>query len=795
LPITAKEYSLISEQNHADERSGNLPVKKPFLTRFVQVVLKFRMPVLLVTFLLLPVCVPGLFRLDVNVKIEDFFVEDDPVLENQKEFCRLFKNNDFIGVLVESDDVFSRESLELIKTVGDRLKESVPFAGDVVSLVELDKKSFGQKRLLFEGSELSSSDEEVEQIRISYSQTPSLNGVLFSNDYRQAWILLQLLAYPSEEAWTGEDDPLFAVGQAAYDTVKSIDPGNSTLTATGVPVYAFRKKAEMMKDLLRVLAIGSIVALILSILIIQSVQGVIGTLMVIFVSVLSVFGIQGWFGASTDSAFLSVPILLTVGVSIGYTVHISRFFTLHFRQTGKRKESIVFAIQASGRPILFTAFTTIVALLSFVFVEIQPIQWVGLTSASCILAVYILTMLLFPVIMYFGRDMEVSLTATSVKPDRFEAVLQLFANWVMKYERLIMILFLIIGSVAVYGIFQLKIDFNAEKMMGTKLQHMKDQIHIGQSEIATSDTLDIVITLPPGRIRHYDILKTLEVLEQEINTLPLVKKTSSLSGIVREFNFIRHNREPGYHNIPEKEADLRGLFFLFERLSLGTLRKWVNGDYSSTRIFVELSEFSSREIETNINKIGLLIKDLFPPGTVFFMSGSTCQMAVMNQYITRGLVRSIFTALLMITVLMIFVFGSVKMGLIAMIPNVFPVIIVGGIMGFAKIPLEFVTMTVAPIIMGLAVDDTIHFISHIKKDLLQTKDYRKSINSSFLTVGTAITETTVILSLSFLVFTVSRVNGIIYMGILTCCGILTAYLADIFVTPILIKWTKPYGAK
>jgi len=93
-------------------------------------------------------------------------------------------------------------------------------------------------------------------------------------------------------------------------------------------------------------------------------------------------------------------------------------------------------------------------------------------------------------------------------------------------------------------------------------------------------------------------------------------------------------------------------------------------------------------------------------------------------------------------------------------------------MGFVKIPLEFVTMTVAPMIMGLAVDDTIHFISHIKKDLLQTEDYWKSIKCSFSTVGTAITETTVILCLSFLVFTVSRVNSIIYMGILTCCGIL-----------------------
>ncbi len=785
---------MISEPNYTDERQRRQQGEKPFFDFFVQGVLKFRIPVLIASFLLLIVSIPGLFRMDVKVQIEDFFVEDDPILENQKEFRRLFKNNDFIGVLVESDDVFSRDSLELIKKVGDRLKETVPLAGDIVSLVELNNVFIGGLRLKFKGSELTSSDDEVEQIRISYSQTPSLNGVIFSNNHHQAWILLKLRPYPSAEEWTCENDPLFAVGQAAYDTVKSINSENSTLTATGVPVYAFRKEAEMMKDLLRVLTIGSVVALILSILIIRSVQGVIGALMVLFISVLSVFGIQGWWRISADSAFLAVPMLLTMGVSIGYTVHISRFFTLHFRQTGKRKESIVFALHESGWPILFTAFTTIVALLSFLFVEIQPIRWVGLSSAACILSVYVLTMTLFPAILCFGRDKKVS-QITSVNPDRFEAVLQLFSNWVKRYERLIMIIFLITGSVALYGVFHLEIDFNAEKMMGTELQHMKDQIHIGQSEIATSDSLDIVLRLPPGRMKNYDILKSLELLEQEINALPLVTKTSSLSGIVREFNFYKHERNPEYHRIPEEESTLRGLFFLFERFSPDTLREWVNDDYSSTRVFVELSDFLSREIEDNIYKIDLLIKELFPSDTVFFMSGSTYQMAIMNQYITRGLVRSVLTALLMITVLMIFVFRSIKLGLIAMIPNVFPVLITGGIMGFANIPLEFVTLTVAPIIMGLAVDDTIHFISHMKKNLIQTKDYGKSIRRTFSTVGTAITETTLILCFFFLVFTASKVNSIINMGVLTCCGILSAYLADIFVTPILINWLKPYEEK
>lgn len=162
----------------------------------------------------------------------------------------------------------------------------------------------------------------------------------------------------------------------------------------------------------------------------------------------------------------------------------------------------------------------------------------------------------------------------------------------------------------------------------------------------------------------------------------------------------------------------------------------------------------------------------------------------MNQYITRGLIQSVLTALGMITILMMIVFRSVRLGLVAMIPNVFPVLIAGGVMGFLKIPLEFVTMTVAPMIMGLAVDDTIHLLSHLKDDLKQSDDFTASVTRTFSTVGSAITETTIILCLTFLVFTFSKVNSIINMGILTCSGMLAAYLADIFVTPILIKKLK-----
>ena len=749
--------------------------------------LKYRLIILLVITAVVAVCVPGIFKLNVSVDMEDFFIEDDPVHGNRRLFNELFNNNEFVGVLVESDDVFSRETLELIKHTGLLLQQNIPLAGDVISLAETDNPFMRDSALKFDKTVLTSSAAEVEKIRELYSGVSSLSGTLFSTDYKQAWILLNLEHYPEDAEWSGGQEPQFAVGRAAWETVKSIDSGNIELTATGVPVYAYRKEAEMMQDLFRVLLIGLLVAIAVSVFIIRSLQGVSGAMLVIAAAVVSVFGIQGYAGTTIDSAFIAVPILLSMGVSIGYTVHISRFFTLRFRQTGSRSESVSYALKKSSRPILFTAFTTITALLSFIFVEIKPIQWVGITSAACIFAVYLLSISFFPVLLSFGKDREIA-AEEKPKKDWLEPVLQKCAHLVNTRTKTIFAVFLVTAALTGIGISRLDVDFNAMKMMGDRLPHMQDQIHIGRSEIATSDTLEVVLSFPGGELKKPETLTMINRLENRIQELELVKGTSSINTLVRGFNFLNHGWDPEYDRVPENAGSLRGLLSYFGRLSPETLYSWVDADYTHTRIFIQLTEFSSRKIEAHISEIENAITEIFPEGTGFFMAGSTAEMARMNQYITKGLIKSVLIALIFISVLMIIVFRSVRIGLAAMIPNIFPVGVAGAIMGFTGMPLEFVTMTVAPMIMGLAVDDTIHLIFHLKNDISEFGDLDSSIRDTFRTVGSAITETTIILCITFLVFTTSRVNSIINMGIISCCGMLAAYLSDIFVTPVLIRW-------
>lgn len=768
--------------------------KESFLLRLAHQIPRFRGGIILAAVLIVAVSFPGVFKLDITVDIAKFFLSDDPVIQNQEKFRELFGNTDFVGVLVQSDDVFSRETLELIRRVGKRLGKEVPLAAEVISITELNFAQTDGHMFRFNGPSLISSKEEVERIRASYSKNRSLKGVLFSQDCKQAWIILNLKNYPSADEWKGDTTPLFTVGRKAYEIVTSIDSGSARLIPTGVPVYTYRKNSEMMNDLFRVLIIGSIVTLALAIFILRNVQVIAGTLSVIIFSVLSVLGIQGWLGVSTDSAFIAVPILLTMGVSVGYTIHVSRFFSIRFHLTGNRNASAVYAVRETGRPILFTAFTTIAALVSFLFVKIRPIQWVGITSATCILIVFAASMVMFPAVLSIGRDREASSDSYNGR-NRFDPVLRRFSEWVVRHDRIIIIVFLAIVAASIYGLTQLKIDLNAEKIMGTRLPHMKDQAMVSRSDIAVNDSLNLVISMPSGSFRKTEVLHSMGILERRIETLPLVKRVTSLAGIVREINYVTHGRRAGYDKVPDDASSLKAIYFLVRSKFPQMLAQWVNRRYSDTRVFIELSDFSSREINGIITEVNHLVEELFPQGTDHYMSGSAYQMAVMNTYITRGLIRSILFALLMITFLMVVVFKSIRLSLTAMVPNIFPVLVVGAIMGFAGIPLEFVTMTVAPMIMGLAVDDTIHLIYHLTRDVKKKGNYATGIQHTFMHVGIAITETTVILCLTFLVFTVSQVTSIINMGMIACLGMLSAYLADIFVTPVLIRWMKPSKLK
>ena len=175
------------------------------------------------------------------------------------------------------------------------------------------------------------------------------------------------------------------------------------------------------------------------------------------------------------------------------------------------------------------------------------------------------------------------------------------------------------------------------------------------------------------------------------------------------------------------------------------------------------------------------------------MVGSIPQFTVMQQYVERGQMWSMLLSVLVIGVILVLVFGNWKVGLVGMIPNIAPAIIVGGMMGWLGYPLDMMTASLIPMVLGIAVDDTIHFINHSHVAYDRCGNYAEAINRTFRTEGLAIVMSTVVISATFTGFVFSDGTQMRNWGILAVAGMMSALLADLFLAPILFKYLRVFG--
>ena len=173
--------------------------------------------------------------------------------------------------------------------------------------------------------------------------------------------------------------------------------------------------------------------------------------------------------------------------------------------------------------------------------------------------------------------------------------------------------------------------------------------------------------------------------------------------------------------------------------------------------------------------------------------GEVVNYAEMNGKLVGGLLRSFGGSFVIIAIMMILAFGSIKAGLIGMIPNIAPVLLIGGVMGYSGMPLDMITMLVMPMILGIAVDDTIHMNNHIKYGFERTGSYRQALLLSYREIGKTMGMTTFILCAMFFVFIFSPMGALHNVGLLSIVGLGAALLADYTLTTALVYLAKPYG--
>ena len=498
---------------------------------------------------------------------------------------------------------------------------------------------------------------------------------------------------------------------------------------------------------------------------------------------------------------ITLPILLGMALSVGYSVHYVNSFRMHFRRTGLRKESVVKAVEETGWPILFTVITTVASLISFLFAGIGPIRWVGGISASIVFAVYLYVIILIPILMSFGKDKAVK----EVSPEKNGAtkadlVFARLGEKIISKKGLVALISFCVILLMIPGISKIRVNMDYVEMMGKKVPYVERLMDMLSGKLGSLYSYDVMIeSEDPDFFKSAQNMKKLDSLGEKLGKLKLTKisgdkaRVTSGTSMMKEINRMFNNDDLAFYTIPE-EDDVIAQNLVFYADSFKDWFDIENDDYGRTHLHVELSGYDANIIVEDIENAKKEAENLFPEAKVCIV-GEVVEYAEMNHKLVSAELKSFSLSFIVIALLLILAFSSIRTGLIGMIPNLAPVIIVGGVMGYAGFSLDMLTMTIMPMILGIAVDDTIHLINHIEYQLELKGNYKDAVILSFREIGKTMGMTTFILCAMFFMYTFSPMGCLFRIGLLAMIGLSSALIADYTLTPALIVLTKAGKSK
>jgi predicted RND superfamily exporter protein len=746
--------------------------------------------------IILLVSLYGTTLIKVDVSNESNFLPKDPIRQQTKEFEELFGNDQYVAVLVEHEELFSHRALTTLRELHNELYDSVPFVEKVTSLIDVEFTRGTEYGMYIEQivpDIIPESREELEEIRRKAFSKKNFRERLISGDGTQTWIMMKLLPFP--EDWEEEYDeyPQLMVGSAVDHILGKEKYSELNPRGTGMPYLAHEKREYFQQETGRIMGMALLMAIFVLAIALRSFKGVLIPLITAFSAIIIVNGLIGFSGIEVDNMVMVFPVLIGLAVALAYSIHIYSFFKRHFLKTGSRKGAVIHAIGEMGWPVFFTALTTVSALLSFLFIPIKTVRFIGLSTAAVVATTYFVIIILTPTLLSFGKDRDPHPIYEKNGGTFSERMLSRLGGWVLRHSRIIIPVYLVITAILIVGVTRVEADIDPRKNIGLKVPYVHELFEISQTELGALYSYDVVIDLgEPGRAKDPSVLRNLDLLGREIDSFPLTKRTHSVLEIIKDMNQVLNEDNPDYYAIPESREMTAQLFLLYENAGGSESEYWVDYDYQRLRIQVQMDNIKASEAKDEYTRIEEMASGLFP-GAGISVVGTMPQFMKMIFYIIHGQIISFCIAFLVITAILMIVFGSVKTGLIGLIPNITPAIVIGGILGFSGIPLDTSTVIIMPMILGLAVDDTIHFINHGKLEFTRTGRYRSSITRTFGTVGVALFFTTIILSAVFLIYMTSEVKTYFNIGLLAISGMISALLADYLVTPGLFKLFRIFG--
>jgi hypothetical protein len=364
--------------------------------------------------------------------------------------------------------------------------------------------------------------------------------------------------------------------------------------------------------------------------------------------------------------------------------------------------------------------------------------------------------------------------------------------------------FALIFGASVDGTSLVKIDSNVAEL-ARETSAPRIAYNMVDEHMAGAQTISVMIdTGASDGLLEPVVLEAMEALQDVVaeRYATQISRTFSLANIVKDTNQVMNQDDPAFYRIPDDAVTVSQLMYLFNSANPEERRSLVSDDFSRSHITLNAYNAGSYEYQYVISELDSEMARIFAPVSAMFpdlqvtVTGSVPMMMRAMDEIAQSQYSSLLLALAVISAIMIITLGSVQAGLISIIPNLIPALMTFGLMGLLGISLDVDTLLIAPVIIGIAVDDTIHFMTSYRLELVKTRSMPQALKNTVQDVGRAVMFTTMILGLGFAILGFSEYLGIAKVGIFGGLAILMALLCDLFLLPALIIRLQPrFGIK
>jgi hypothetical protein len=750
-----------------------------------------------------------------------WFDDDNPELLAYDEFQKIFSKDDnlIIVVVSKSGDIFTNDNLKSLKYLTDQSWQ-VPYISRVDGLTNFNYTYVHEDELLVEDfiNTLPLDENELQHKKNLALNDPLMPHFLVSPKADITQIQLRaIIPRDFPDGYLEAKETVDAIAAKIQEAYQYDEQGNMLLDKNGDPLKndmynpdleiklggtvvlntAFKTFAEDdIQNLMPLMILFIMIVLAISI---RSFWGTTLPMGVLVTSVLVPITLfVGWFGFSLNNATVNVMQML-VAVSIADSVHVLAIFFRGLRHGLDKNNSVIYTIEKNFLPCLITSITTSIGFFSLTLQDIPPFQDLGLFAGVGTLYAFLATIFTLPAFLSLVPFKQRPVDLEKIK-EKEESGYEKLTDFIVRYQKPVRWVAAISAVLAIYYIFQIKIDNTSVKFFAEHTHFRQATDYIDNNIIGVNPIEFRFDSGEENGIYNPEFLKGIEKFQRYINDHPEYGMTyvSGITDIVKRINKTMHQDDPAYYKIPEDSDsvnanNLIAQYMLLYQMSLPQgmeLTNQIDIQNRSTRVTAFAKSYSSFELLRHTEKIEQWIRENIPASNAIAV-GVPVMFGRLFTVAIPSILQSIVISLVFITLVLMITFKSVRVGLFSMIPNVWPILVVFGIIGLMGVSVNMSVAIVGMITLGIAVDDSVHYITKYLRGIHEGLNQKNAILYAFRQVGAPLVFTSIILIFGFGALTQSDFVVNSDMALYSSIVIAMALFADFILLPAtILKFDK-----